>query len=94
MVLDKESFTMIQNKSFSPKTSFGSPLANPRGSAMSRKKGGNSRKPSREETKSIKESLALSVERTQQQDKHPCPVCQTLVPAKYLNIHLDKCLLK
>ena len=41
---------------------------------------------------SIKESLAQSVERSRQVEKQTCPVCQTSVPERYLNIHLDKCL--
>jgi len=43
---------------------------------------------------SIKESLALSVERCNKTVRQCCPVCHTLVVERYLNIHLDKCLRK
>ena len=88
--------TAVQNTTYSPKPRFSSPLVIPRASASSKKKGGGSGKLSRAKASastSIKECLA-SLERNQQQDKQECPVCQVLVTAKYLNIHLDKCLTK
>ena len=40
----------------------------------------------------IFEKVTLSAEKNRKIPKLPCPVCGLLVPEKFLNIHLDKCL--